>query len=423
MEKLYYKRKNSRRIVVYTYNEKMSVYQGMSSTIALNLSSNYFPVFAISILGASNYQVGLISSLPPLIALIMTIPVAMILNRLQQKKNVIGYSILATRVCMLLMIGIAFLSPSYQTWAFLALLGFMNIPGTMANIGWQTFISEVVSENRRNHFFSSRNRLLTGVGMVTMLVAGIVMRKETNHAEAYYWLFFMAFCFGVIEVYYLFRHKEKEREEVIEVQKKKSMDWSIFKGKEYRWFLFAALWFNFTWQMAWSMFNIYHVKYVEASILWISLFAVGNQLAQVFSFSLWEKWGEKYGNAKMLVWVSLGMASTPFLTVLSENLIYLTIVQTVAGFFVSGVVLLLFNALLDHAPKEQRTYCITTYNVLLSFVAFLAPQIGIVLLEIMGMSDSMMLNAFLRATSAIVFLYMYRETLSKENRVPARVGS
>lgn len=399
---------------MYTYNEKMSVYQGMSSTIALNLSSNYFPVFAIAILGASNYQVGLISSLPPLISLLMTIPVAMLLNRMQHKKKIIGYSILATRVCMLLMIGITFLSPSYQAWTFLALLGLMNIPGTMATIGWQTFISEIVAENRRNHFFSSRNRMLTSVGMVTMFFAGILMREETNHAEAYYWLFFMAFCFGVVEVYYLFRHKEDVKQEESVLKQKKSMDWSIFKGKEYRWFLLAALWFNFTWQMAWGMFNIYNVKYAEASILWISLFAVGNQFAQILSFSLWEKWGETYGNAKMLIWVSLGMASIPFLTVLSENLIYLTIVQTVSGFFVSGVVLLLFNALLDHAPKEQRTYCITTYNVLLSFAAFLAPQIGIVLLEIMGMSHSMMLNAILRATSAIVFLYMYRAIRSKD---------
>ena len=63
------------------YNEKISIYNGMASTIAMNFSNNFFPIFAITILSASNYQVGLISSLPPLMALLMTIPAAIMLNR------------------------------------------------------------------------------------------------------------------------------------------------------------------------------------------------------------------------------------------------------------------------------------------------------------------------------------------------------
>ena len=42
-----------------TYNEKISIYHGMASTIALNFSNNFFPIFAITMLGATNYQVGL----------------------------------------------------------------------------------------------------------------------------------------------------------------------------------------------------------------------------------------------------------------------------------------------------------------------------------------------------------------------------
>lgn len=49
-----------------TYNEKISIYHGMASTVAVNFSGNFFPIFAITILGATNYQVGLISSLPHL---------------------------------------------------------------------------------------------------------------------------------------------------------------------------------------------------------------------------------------------------------------------------------------------------------------------------------------------------------------------
>jgi MFS family permease len=390
-----------------TYNEKVSIYHGMVSTIAVNLASNFFPIFAISILGASNYQVGLISSLPPLVALIMTIPTAIMLNRLELQKKTVAMSVLWARIMFLLLAGVLFISSTYQAWAFLIIVALMNVPGTISNIGWQTLISGMIKEERRGTFFSDRNRLLTIVGMITTLIIGIVMKNQTNNAVAYQLLFLIAFLFGLLEVFFLMRHKETVQPKTNMEQKNSSMDWSIFKDNGYKWFLITALCFNFSWQMAWGLFNIYNVKYAHATILWISIFSVANQLAQIFTFPLWKKWAEQKSNTLMLVWVAAGMATAPFLTVLSTNLYYLTLVSMISGFFVSGTTLLLFNLLLEQSPTEKRTYCITTYNVLLSFVAFIAPQIGIWLLEETGIQKSMDIISILRFISAIVFFLMY----------------
>ncbi|WP_223587711.1 MFS transporter [Neobacillus bataviensis] len=390
-----------------TYNEKISIYHGMVSIIALNLAGNYFPIFAISILGANNYQVGLISSLPPLVTLIMTIPAAILLNKLDEQKKTVAMNVFWARVMFLLLVGVVFLPPSYQAWTFLILIAVMNVPGTISNIGWQTLISGMIREERRGTFFSDRSRLLTIVGMVTTLIIGIVMKKETDNAAAYQWLFFMAFVFGLLEMFFLLKHKETAQPKTNIDRKNSSMDWSIFKDQGYKWFLIAALCFNFAWQMAWGLFNIYNVKYAHATILWISLFSVGNQLVQIFTFPLWKKWAEQKSNTLMLVWVAAGMASAPILTVMSTNLYYLTIVSMISGFFLSGTTLLLFNLLLEQSPAEKRTYCITTYNVLLSLVAFIAPQIGIWLLEVTGIQTSMGISSILRFMSALVFLLMY----------------
>ncbi|WHY79800.1 MFS transporter [Neobacillus sp. WH10] len=400
-----------------TYNEKVSIYHGMVSTIAVNLASNFFPIFAISILGATNYQVGLISSLPPLVALVMTIPAAILLNRLERQKKTVALSVFWARIMFLLLAGVVFIHSSYQSWAFLIIVALMNVPGTISNIGWQTLISGMIKEERRGAFFSDRNRLLTIVGMVTTLIIGIVMKKQTENAAAYQLLFVIAFIFGVLEVFFLMKHKEKAAPKSSIEQKKSSMDWTIFKDKGYKWFLISALCFNFSWQMAWGLFNIYHVKYAHATILWISIFSVGNQLVQIFSFPLWKKWAEQKSNTLVLVWVAAGMATAPFLTVLSTNLVYITIVQMTSGFFVSGTTLLLFNLLLEKSPKEKRTYCITTYNVLLSFVAFVAPQIGIWFLEVTGIVKSMGIISILRFFSALVFLLMYLKFM-KNNKSP-----
>jgi MFS family permease len=390
------------------YNEKISIYNGMASTIAMNFSNNFFPIFAITILSASNYQVGLISSLPPLMALLMTIPAAIMLNRAAEHKKLVATSILLARVMFLPIVVLVYLpSESMQAWAFLVIIALMSVPNTVATIGWQTLISGMISESRRGAFFSDRNRLLTMVGLVSTLIIGIVMKDASESVTAYQILFAIAFGFGLLEVFLLMKHDETPAHIDGPVVKKKLMDWSIFKHSGFVSFLIAALFFNFAWQMAWGIFNIYHVRVVGATVFWISMFSVGNMLMQILTFPLWKKWAEQRSNVRVFVWAAIGMASTPFLTVLSTNLYYLTFVQTISGFFLSGVVLLLFNLLLEQSPEASRTYCITTYNVLLAFMAFLAPQIGIWLLNAWGVEMAMYISSALRLLSAAVFFAVY----------------
>lgn len=388
-----------------TYNEKMSIYHGMASTLAANTSSSYVPLFAMTILGATNYQVGLISSIPPLITLLMTIPAALLLNKAVEQKKLVAFSVLLARLVFLMIIFVVFLPGAIASWILLALIAFMSIPNTTANMGWQALIGNIIGDDRRARFFSDRNRMLTIVGLISTLTIGIVMRDATGNATAYQILFIFALFFGLLEVYFLLRHEEGEREQ--KEEKKSAMNWSIFKDAGYVRFLIVALCFNFGWQMAWGLFNIYNVRYAEATIFWVSMFNVGSMVAQIFSFPLWRKWSEKYGNMRVFVLVAFGMSTAPFLTALSTNYIYLTWMYALSGVFVSGTVLILFNLLLENSPKENRTYCITSYNVLLAIIAFIAPQIGIWFLDVFSMDVAMNVTSLVRFCAAVGFLYVF----------------
>ncbi|MFS0878125.1 MFS transporter [Solibacillus isronensis] len=388
-----------------THNEKMSIYHGMASAVAQNTSNSYIPIFAMTILGATNYQVGLISSLPPLITLLMTLPAAILLNRAFEQKRLVAFSVLAARFVFLLIAFISYVPGSFGSWLLLGLIAAMSVPNTMANMGWQSFIGNIIEETRRAQFFSDRNRLLTVVGLFVTLTIGIVMKDMTANRIAYQILFMFTFVIGVVELYFLLKHDEPARE--LNVEKKRAMDWSIFKDNKYVLFLIVALVFNFGWQMAWGVFNIYNVRYAEATIFWISMFNVANMIAQIFSFSLWRKWSQKYGNMSVFVWVAFGMSTAPLLMVLSTSLYYLVAMSFLSGLFVSGTVLILFNLLLENSPQEVRTYCITTYNVLLAVIAFSSPQIGIWLLETYSMEIAMYLSTAVRFFAAVGFLVLF----------------
>jgi MFS family permease len=392
--------------VTKTYNEKMSIYHGMASTLANNTSSNYIPIFAMTILGATNYQVGLISSLPPLVSLLMTVPAAIVLNRSVEQRKIVAFSVLTARLVFLLILLITYVPGSMASWVLLGLIAFMSVPNTLANMGWQSLIGNIIEENRRAQFFSDRNRLLTIVGLVTTLIIGLLMKNVSDDIGPYELLFAFTFLFGLAEMYFLLKHKEEVREIKVK-EKKRAMDWSIFKDQKYVKFLIVALCFNIGWQLAWGLFNVYNVRYAGATLFWISMFNVAGMIAQFIAFPLWKKWSEERGNMFTFIWVAFGMSCAPFLTALTTNLYLLTILSLFTGFFIAGTTLILFNLLLENSPKETRTYCITTYNVLLAIVAFISPQVGIWLLETFNMTIAMNVSTAVRAVAACGFLYVY----------------
>jgi MFS family permease len=392
-------------------NEKFSIYNGVASTIVVSLSNNYFSLFAITVLGATNYQVGLISSLPQFIGMFAMIIGSFILSGLEEKKKFTALSVFFTRLFMLSMVFIMYVPSEYRSWVFVLLIGFMNFPGSFASLSWQSFIGDLIPDKRRNSFFSERNRVLTFVGMLTTFVMGVILQQfDKANPLPYQFLFFFAFVFGIIEVYYLFKHVEKRNVKKSQQQvkaKKMQLSWDVFKDKRFVTFLICSIFFNFTWQMAWSLFNIYQIKYAHATGLWISLFTVANQISQIASYKWWGKMADKHSNAKMLIFASLGMASAPLLTVLSTNLYYLIVVNVFTGLFVSGTVLLLFNQLLEVTREENRSSYISNYNVLLAVIGFIAPQFGVYLLENSNMNIAMTTATIMRASSVFVFIWLF----------------
>lgn len=398
-------------------NERNSIKNGIASTIVMNVSNNYFSLFAIGVLGATNYQVGLINSLPQFIGMFAMIVCSMMMNGMQEKKRFTGYSIFFTRLFLVFMFFILYIPSDFQSWAFVILVGFMNFPGAFSNLSWQSFIGDLIPDHRRSSFFSDRNRVLTIVGMITTFIIGVILQQfDKSNSLPYKILFLGAFIFGIIEVYYLNKHIEPKR--TVEKRTKKVqgfIDWSAFKDKPFAYFLICSLFFNFAWQMAWSLFSIYQIKEAHATGLWISLFTVANQIAQIASYRWWGKMADKHSNAKMLIFAALGMASAPILTILSDNLIYLVLVNASSGLFVSGTVLILFNQLLEVTNEHNRGAYIANYNILLAIIGFIAPQFGVFLLESTSMDLAMTLSSILRAASAIPFFILY--SYMKKNKL------
>ncbi|RXI96691.1 MFS transporter [Anaerobacillus alkaliphilus] len=410
-------------------NERNSIWNGAYSIIAGSLVTGFIPLFAIQVLGASNQQVGLISSLPSLMSILAMIPGAIWINRLETKKKFTAISILAARFFLLLLVFIPFIKFTNQAWILVVLIALMNFPTALATLSWQSFIGDLIPDERRGQFFSQRNKILTIVGMITTFTVGIILNMFDVSAAGPYQIFFtLGFLFGVVEVYYLMKHIEHRR--VVPKKETKKINFNIVSKivshKPYLYFLICALLFNFGWQMAWPLFNIYQINYAGATAFWVSLFTVANQISQIISYKWWGKYADKKGNSMMLLVAAIGMTTAPILTILSTNLVYLTVVNLWSGTFVAGTTMLLFNQLLKVSPENDRTSYLASYNVIIAGIGFISPQLGVLFLELYGMNVAMSISSVFRLVGGLAFLvvvlYVERKIRHSSSLEKSKVG-
>ena len=386
-------------------NKKLSIQNGMFSMIA-NSYSGFLSLYAINILNASHQQIGLLNSLPSIISLLTTIIGGYYFSRLQTKKSFCGISIISTRSFLLLFALIPFL-PAYQALVLVVLFAVMNVPGSLANLSWQSFIGDLIPERERGQFFSNRNRVLTIVSMLATAFVGLVLNLfDQNNAYPFQILFVMAFFFGVLETIYLFRHVEIKEygEQNVQTPSIRETIKSMLNEKPFLFFLLSSMLFNFGWQMAWPLFNIYQIEYAGATAFWLSMFTVTNQFSQILTYRWWGRMSQRFGNGVLLSVAAAGMAFAPFLTVLSVNLIYLTLVNLLTGIFLAGTNLLLFNQLLSVSPDKERSAYITQYTIFIGLIGFLAPQFGVFLLGKIGIYTTMNISSVIRLLGSSAFL-------------------
>lgn len=367
------------------YNEKMSLINGIYSIFAMNLVIPFTALFAINVLNVSDREVALMDSLSGLAGMIALIPGAYWLNRLQQKKHFTGMSILISRMFFLLLVFVPFLPFSNVGLIFVILVALMQFPSAIAGLAWQDFIADLVPEKERNKFFSNRNRMIKLVGLAVTLLSGIALSIfSKDNPWPFQFFFFLAFIFGVIEVRYLYLHREPlvhKKIEKLNLQKFISGMKSIFTHKPYILFLVSSLIFHFGWQMAWPLFKIYHVRFAEANSLWISIFEVCNGLVAFATFRWWGRFADAKGNNIALVLTALGIATAPFLYSVSTNLYYLAAVNLWTGFSVAGITLILFNRLLEVSPNDNRSTYIALFQLVIGISAIFAPLVGVSIYE------------------------------------------
>lgn len=391
------------------YNTKVNIICGICATVALNLVNPYFAKFAER-LGATDYQIGYLTSLPHFVSIFAFIPGAILIENNRDKKKITGSMMLIHKFFYLLLAAVPFFNDVNRASLFVILIGLMNLPGSIGTMGYQSSIGDVFLPRDRGTAMGLRNRYATIFSMVVTFLSGAILTripKTNNEAIILYQLFFViAFVISLGEVISYFKFKgmkENKKNNTKYIESLKDTLKKVPKEKDFIIFTLCSLFFHIGWMGAQPLFSIYSIKVLKANEIGLSAISIASSLSSIIAYTKWAKLADKKGNSLALSIAIFGMGITPILYALSSTIKQLVLFNIIVGVSVAGTTLILFNILLEVTPKENRTVYIAIYNTFIAITSAIAPMIGIALKEATSMKIALVIIGLLRITASVFF--------------------
>lgn len=363
-------------------NIKYYILNGVLYTIVTNLYKPFAQKFIFRLNG-SEFHVSLFNALPGLVAVFAIIPGIIFMSGSANKKKVMAVFFFISRLFVLSFALVPFVPEHYRPIAFVLLVGLMNFPESVSTTALQNFAAEAFVEKDRAFAIASKNKYSALISFISLLILGQLIEQlgtTASKAILIYQLFFVAaFLLGIYEIAALMKIRENKQE------KKERIDigslHEVFGNKSFMAFLGCSLLFHFGWQMGWSLFSIYQIKYLGATEAWITIANVSSGIAMFASYGYWERLITRKGNCYAIALATTGMAATPVMYAWSPNLYVLTVAGIIMGFFTSGTTTTVLSSLLNAAPEKNRLMYVAVHATLTNVTLAVAPLLGDVALR------------------------------------------
>ncbi len=382
--------------------------EGILITVVNNLINNNNLLFALR-LGADDTQIGLLSSLPQFMGVLLLIPAGILTDRLKNKRIVV--------ILALLLLDISYLACSFvpvlpvnRFNVFLILISISMAPFTIYNISWQAYFSDITPIGDRNGILTSRNRWTFLVSIFVPFISGSLLASANSTSgkiqihRAYFWI---AGVFLLLQIYVLTRiRSDREGKSTrLNPQDFKLVLLEIINNKRFLVFVSISLFFHITWQFDWTLYFIGQVRYLEMNEAWLSYAGIGGALVQFATIGFWSRINEKYGVRLGIIAGNIGLAACPIVMIIStsvhrdKGIIVFLILNTIANITFATVPLNMLQCLLQVVPEKIKTLSISIYTLFVTLSNAVMPMAGVGLYTWLGGDLSALHKAFL-----IIFL-------------------
>jgi MFS family permease len=362
----------------------------------LGVAAAFNAAFAVR-LGAQNTHVGLLSSLPALLAALISIPAGRFLERRAQRKTWVLGSLFLHRLGFLLVILVPWLPGMTNKGAVLvALLVAIGAPAHFFGVGFNSMLADVIPERRRAAVFATRNIINTGILSVGMLLAGQWLNSITFPVN-YQVMYGVGFLASMLSSFYLLKIQVPDASAAsrktggarsLKARWRELREIARTESNFVRIIVDTLLYGLGAWAAA-PLYILYFVRELDASDAWIGLHGMVANVTAIAGYALWRHLIERWGTSRSLKLTVMGAGLYPLLLGLIPHLTPILFVAGLNGLIVPGVNLSHFTTLLKVCPQDRRPSFIGFYTTVMNVGAFLSPLVGVALADHFGLGPTL----------------------------------
>ncbi|MEM2796299.1 MAG: MFS transporter [Candidatus Hadarchaeales archaeon] len=365
-----------------------SIKDGVAWSVNEALGAYYVSPFAIA-LGASEAQIGLLTSVPNLAANLSQLATPRLMEGRSRKKLVTELVFMQAMVWlpMSILAMLVFLTGVSSTFLPLTVMLFYAAYLTLGALNgpaWASWIGDLVSEEEMGSFFGRRNRIIGFANLIAFMIAGIFLdlsRRLGVIFPGFSLLFLGAMLARLISRYFLLKHYEPKFEE------KEEYHFGFFeflrkiwrRGKRPnrfgRFSLYTTL-MAFATNIAAPFFAVYMLRDLKFSYITYVAIVLSSSSVRFLSMVWWGKFSDRYGRLRTLRIGGLLIPWVPILWLLTTNPIHLSIIEMFGGFAWAAFDLASFTFVYDVVSREKRGICFSYFNALNGMGIFAGATLG-----------------------------------------------
>lgn len=342
------------------------------------IGETYLSAFAL-FLRASTPQIGLLASLPPLLASFVQLLSAWLGHVTGRRKAIILAGATIQGLAWLPILGLPLLFPEHAVPLLIASVVLYHGGAHLAVPQWSSLLGDIVPDRRRGRFFGRRTRIVTLVTFGSLMTGGLLLHVFTNEGRTVYgfiMLFAVAAVARMVSVYHLSKMHDPTGQ-VAAMEMPLGRDWwqRIRHSNAVRFSVFFAL-MQFAVAIASPFFTVYMLRDLNFSYLAFTVNTGTAILAQFLTLTQWGRISDIFGNRRILAVTGLFIPLMPLLWTVSGNVWYLIAIQALSGFSWAGFSLSASNFIYDLiAPNRRATY-LAVHNVLAGVGIFSGALLG-----------------------------------------------
>jgi MFS family permease len=380
----------------------------------LGSAASFNAAFALR-LGATNAQVALMTSIPALLAVLVSLPSGVFLRRKQNTKPWLLWSLIIYRFSFLIIAALPLFSFSTQLLGPLVIsviIGFTSL-AHFWNIGFIPWLTEIVPERNRASVFAARNIVYNGTLSIFGFLFGLWLER-TAFPGNYQAMYAFGFACSLLSMLYLMKLQAPATEAT--QTSASSSTWSLMNRwkalrqamQDHRGFVRFTLNTVMHGIGVWAvtpLYILYFVRTLEAKETWLGLNGTVSTLFTLIGFALWRwvirRWGEPITLKRTIILIGL----YPVVVGLIHSLPAILIITAANGLLVPGVSLSHFTTLLKVTPERNRPGYTAAYVFIANIGIFIFPLVGVALADLFGLVPVMIAGGILSIVGSSSFIF------------------